>query len=197
MKNSPLIIGAAVIIAIAALGFYQFVYSENEEKPAVAPGKNVLETAEKKIETKPDTSPAGKRDIPGSTAFSSSKIDWVPYEEGIEIGKERNKKIFINFYADWCRYCVKMEKNTFTNKSVISYLNENFISIRINSDKQQRLARKYQVRGLPVQWFINSEGKPIGSQPGYLEPKLLLNILKFVNTNSYKSMTYSEFLKTS
>lgn len=129
------------------------------------------------------------------TDQSSSPIQWQPYQKGIELGKSQSKKIFLNFYADWCRYCKQMDQQTFTDDSIINYLNEYFISIRVDSDKQQKLAMAYNVRGLPVSWFIAENGKEIGALPGYLPPDRLLAFLKFIHTDSYKKMNFSTFLK--
>ncbi len=38
----------------------------------------------------------------------ANQINWQTYEQGIEIAKKQNKKIFLYFHADWCKYCEKM-----------------------------------------------------------------------------------------
>jgi len=129
------------------------------------------------------------------TSQNSSNINWQNYENGMVRGKSESKKILINFYADWCRYCKEMDKKTFKDKSVISYLNENFVSIKVNSDKNRKLAQTYNVRGLPATWFITETGENIGNRPGYMSPEDMLNVLKYIYTDSYKKMNFSEFMK--
>ena len=53
-----------------------------------------------------------------------------------------NKIIMIEFMAEWCPPCKKMEKETFSNERVIKKLNE-FILIKIDVDKQQDIAKEY------------------------------------------------------
>jgi len=130
----------------------------------------------------------------GSTGFTG--IQWHPYNEGMALGKSKNKKVFINFYADWCGYCKVMDKETFEDPSVISYLNENFISIRVNVDKERMIAARYRINPLPDTWFISEKGEPIGNKPGFVSAKDLLPILKFISTDSYLKMSYKEFLKS-
>ncbi|MEL6256358.1 MAG: thioredoxin fold domain-containing protein [Bacteroidota bacterium] len=44
------------------------------------------------------------------------------------------KKVFIDFYTDWCSYCRKMDKKVFTNPEVIDVLNEEYYSVRFNAE---------------------------------------------------------------
>jgi len=128
---------------------------------------------------------------------TSSEIRWYSYDEGMSLGKDKKKKVFLNFYADWCGFCKVMEKNTFKDNSVISYLNENFISIRVNSDRDKKTASAYNVSSLPVTWFLEDNGERLTSLPGYITPDKLILILKFIHTESYKKMKYSEFIEKS
>jgi thioredoxin-related protein len=88
-----------------------------------------------------------------------------------------------------------MEKETFRNPTVVAYVNRNFIPVSVNSDKQQDIAAKYNVRGLPSTWFISEKGDKIGSRPGYIAADEMLNILKYIGSDSYRSMTYKSFLE--
>ena len=145
-----------------------------------------------------NVSASEKKNNQKSSKTASQKnlnINWQNYEDGMAQGKSAKKKIVINFYADWCHYCKEMEKRTFKDKSVISYLNKNFISIKVNSDKNRKIAQSYSIRGLPSTWFITETGENIGNRPGYMSPKDMLNVLKYIYTDSYKTMKFSEFIK--
>lgn len=122
-----------------------------------------------------------------STASAGDNIKWYSYEEGLALVKAKNKKMYINFHADWCGYCHKMKKKTFADPKVISFLNTNYIPVRVNSDKEKKISSQFGIRGLPANWFLDEKGEKIGNQPGYLGPKDFLDILKFVNENKYKS----------
>ncbi len=122
-------------------------------------------------------------------------IDWhTSYEEGMARGKAQKKNVFINFYTDWCGFCTKMYKETFTDPEVIGYMNDHFISIKVNSDNQQKVATRYYVRGLPTSWFVSDEGEKISSLPGYVPADMLIKILKYIHTGNYKKMTFKKFM---
>lgn len=130
-----------------------------------------------------------------SPAFSSDSINWHKYKEGMEIGKKEQKKVFLYFYADWCGYCKDMEKITFKDRAVIDLLNSGFIPVKVNTDKEKAAADEYNVSGLPSNWFIAGNGENISSLPGYIPPDKLFFILKYIHTDSYKSMTFKSYLK--
>jgi thioredoxin-related protein len=87
-----------------------------------------------------------------------------------------------------------MEKETFQNPTVIAYVNRNFVPISVNSDREQDIAEKYKVRGLPNTWFISEAGEPIANRPGYIAPDEMLKILKFFGTDSYLTMSFRAFV---
>jgi uncharacterized protein YyaL (SSP411 family) len=111
---------------------------------------------------------------------SAKEIAWQSFAEGMARGKSENKKIFLHFYANWCGACRIMENKTFRNAAVIAYINENFIPIKVNADREQETSQIFRVRALPDNWFIAQDGKPIGHQPGYIPPKKLTGILKML-----------------
>ena len=80
-----------------------------------------------------------------------------------------------------------MAKGTFQDLSVIEYLNENYISIRVDSDKDERTASMYGVRALPSTWFLTEKGERIGNVPGYMSSKQLLELLKRLATGNNKA----------
>lgn len=122
-------------------------------------------------------------------------IQWLSYAEGRQRGEAENKKVFLVFNADWCRYCLQMEKETFQNPTVIAYVNRNFVPISVNSDREQDIAAKYSVRGLPSTWFISEKGDRIGNRPGYISVEEMLKILKYIGSDSYLSMSFQAFVE--
>ena len=122
-------------------------------------------------------------------------IQWFSYAEGRQRGETESKKVFLVFNADWCRYCLQMEKETFQNPTVIAYVNRNFVPISVNSDKEQDIVTKYSVRGLPSTWFISENGDKIGNRPGYIAADEMLKILRYIGSDSYLSMSYKAFVE--
>ena len=126
---------------------------------------------------------------------AASMIQWYPYTEGMALGKAEGKKVFINFYATWCQYCRRMDKKTFKDPAIVSYLNENFISIKVDVEREKSVASRYNISPLPDTWFISETGEDIGNRPGFMTADDLLPVLQFIHTGSYLKMSYAEFVE--
>lgn len=124
---------------------------------------------------------------------STESVKWTSYNEGMLAAENEGKKIFLSFYADWCTFCAKMDKETFKEPAIAAYLNQHFISIRVDTEKEADIARKHFVRGLPMTWFMEPDGEKISSLPGYIPPEMFIQILKFIESDSYKGMTFKEY----
>jgi thioredoxin-related protein len=120
--------------------------------------------------------------VTGASESSSKtgKIEWHSYEDGMARGKFEKKTVFLYFTAEWCYYCGVMEEETFQDPAIISSLNENFISIKVDYDRETRTSDFYRVRGLPNTVFIAEDGQIIGRRPGYIPPELLKRILESI-----------------
>ncbi len=122
-----------------------------------------------------------------NTSTVAEGINWYKYDDGMAKASAEGKKIYINFHADWCYYCKVMKKTTFKDATVAEYLNKNFIPIRVDTEKEKKLAREFNIRGLPANWFLEPNGDKIGLKSGYLKPQQLLQNLKFVYDEKYKA----------
>jgi thioredoxin-related protein len=128
------------------------------------------------------------------TPAKDSGVSWINYDEGMAMGKKDGKKILINFYADWCGYCKKMNREIFSKGEAADYINQNFIPVRINTEVEGQLAEAYRVSGLPTTWFLDKNGEGIMNLPGYLPKEMFMSYMKFVQTDSYQSMSFREFM---
>ncbi len=88
-----------------------------------------------------------------------------------------------------------MEKEVLSNNEVIEYLNDNYISIKVDTEAEEKIASKYKVRGLPAVYFLKEDGSVLNYRRGYIDAKELMYMLKFINTESYKKMNYQDFIK--
>ncbi|MFD0836453.1 thioredoxin [Mariniflexile aquimaris] len=86
----------------------------------------------------------------------------------------QDKPVLVDFFAEWCGPCKMMSPIL---KEVKDSLGEAVSIIKIDVDKNQELAAKYQVRGVPT-LLLFKNGKQIWRQSGVVQKNELLSILK-------------------
>ena len=44
-----------------------------------------------------------------------NRVNWLTWEEAMELSEVEQKKILVSVYTKWCGWCKKMEKTTYSN----------------------------------------------------------------------------------
>lgn len=128
-------------------------------------------------------------------AEETGGVNWRSYPNGIEEIQSGEKKGFVHFYTDWCTYCRKMDAETFSSEQVVRLLNEHFIPVRVDAEKEVSVARTYGVNQFPTSLFLSADTGVIAGRPGFIAADQMIDILRFIRTGSYKNMTFLDFLE--
>lgn len=79
-------------------------------------------------------------------------VNWLSFEQLEDSLAAKPKKVFIDFYTDWCAYCRKMDRLVFTKPEVIALLNEEYYAVRFNAETDSIIS-------FGGQQFINNQLK--------------------------------------
>jgi thiol:disulfide interchange protein len=109
-------------------------------------------------------------------SFAAPKqIQWTDnLEKGLAQAKKENKPALIDFYADWCGWCERLDKDTYTDPKVIE-LSKRFVMIKVNTEGERRATIKYGVRSLPTIVITDASAREIGRVTGYRPASSFLN----------------------
>jgi thioredoxin-like negative regulator of GroEL len=118
-----------------------------------------------------------------------TKIEFVTsYDAAIKLAQEKDQKILIDFYTDWCTWCKRLDTTTYIDSSVIA-MSKDIIFAKINAEVDTLTARKYLVRGYPTIVMIDKDGAEIDRLVGYLPgpefKETFDNYSKDINTLNY------------
>ena len=136
-------------------------------------------------------------------------VRWEKISTGLETARVQEKPVLMFFYTEWCIYCKKMDSEVFSDSEISQYINENFISMRINPEKDKdtleimgekvppaKLMAYTGSNGFPTTLFLNNKKKPITTVPGFVEKHTFLSMLKYLRGECYESkIPFDTYLK--
>ena len=85
---------------------------------------------------------------------------------------DENKLVLVDYYADWCVDCARMEKTTFRDPGVREILQNNFVSLQVDVTNPRlkdakALKKRYKVFGPPAVLFFDRNGVELKDQHFY------------------------------
>lgn len=92
-------------------------------------------------------------------------------KEAIETGRP----LLLDFGTDACVWCRKLDATTFRDPRVVKLLNERFVPVKLDGNKEQRLTTALRIDGFPTLVTATPEGKVVGKHSGYADvPQFLI-----------------------
>ena len=99
---------------------------------------------------------------------AENPVDWYPWcDEALEKAKAENKPIFLSIGYSACHWCHVMEHESFENAVIATFLNENFVSIKVDREERPDLDQIYMHAvmalqrgqgGWPLSAFLTPDG---------------------------------------
>jgi len=106
---------------------------------------------------------------------------WTP--KVFEQAKKENRLLLVDFAAEWCQFCKKMDKTTWLDARVQASINEHYIPVRVDDEVDPEIAEKYRSYGRPVIVVLNGDGTEIAKKRGYLKPQWMYWTLEGIAQN--------------
>ena len=106
------------------------------------------------------------------TNHESVVVDWgEDLDSALEQARSEGKPVLVNFYADWCVWCKRLEATTLRDAQVADMLSDKVVPVSLNVDGNgKELSDQYRVDGLPTILVLDTDGREIGRIPGYMPP---------------------------
>jgi uncharacterized protein YyaL (SSP411 family) len=126
-----------------------------------------------------------KESSPYLLMHAHNPVDWYAWgPEAFEKARSEKKPIFLSIGYSSCYWCHVMERQTFTSQKVADYLNQHFVSIKVDREERpdvddiymtslivyQQAAGRNGGGGWPLSMFLTSDGQPIAGAT-YLPPE--------------------------
>ena len=132
---------------------------------------------EKKVMSSPATAPSAHRHTnrlaqeksPYLLQHAHNPVDWLAWgDEAFAKARRENKPIFLSIGYSTCHWCHVMERESFENEDLARFLNEHFVSIKVDREERPDVDKIYMTfvqsmtgsGGWPLNVFITPERKP-------------------------------------
>lgn len=144
-----------------------------------------------------------------------NEIHWMNIDDVQAAMRQHPKKVWIDVYTDWCGWCKRMDKTTFTNPNVIKYMNEHFYAVKLDAEqkgdirfmgKMFKFQPEDRTHGLalqllggkdhlsyPTSVFMEENFQTPMPIPGYQDVKTMEMILKYLGEGMYKKTPFPDY----
>lgn len=144
---------------------------------------------------------------------SLTSVIWLDIETAIKLSRENKRKILVDIYTNWNGWSQIMQQNSYSLKSIIRYVNENFYAVRLDAESRETYkidGRTYgfvdQIRcnqlaysllngklAYPSTVFLDENTRVLTVIPGYIRPEKLDVILHFIAEKAYLFESYEQY----
>jgi len=147
-----------------------------------------------------------------------SKVKWYTIQEAEKLIQKAPRPLFVDTYTDWCGWCKKMDKDTFSNDVISELLNNKFYAVKFDAERKDSVtflgqtfindgkagaAHQLAVALLggelvyPTVVFLTFKDGQLTRSPvqGYKEPKEMEMFLRFFADKAYETQKFADFQK--
>jgi thioredoxin-related protein len=165
------------------------------------------------------TTPKPEEKAKSTATKPQETVKWLTWQEAVEANKKEPKKFLVDVYTSWCGWCKVMDRETFPNDTIATYLAKNFHCVKLDAEMKESIefnGHKFeyiagQGRGgihtlayslldgemsYPTIVYLTEKFERVAISPGYKKPQQLLPELKFAAENIYLKKSFKDFMTT-
>ena len=108
----------------------------------------------------------------------ASAIAWrTDFEAALAEARSANKRVLVDFSADWCPPCVAMKHDVWPHPQVVEAVDAGHVALLVDADRDTVLAARYGVSAIPTVLLLDADGRVVKRNDGYLSRSGLLRFL--------------------
>lgn len=151
------------------------------------------------------------------TLYKPAPVKWMDFNEALKDNVKNPRDYVVLLTSDWCGECKIMEKTSFADSTIASYIEKNLHMVRFNATSKDSIffnnynyineGKEHPFHQLAVTMlngkmdfpaivFISKENQMITVVPGYFSPVNLEPLLRFFSEGTYKTTKWEDYVKT-
>jgi uncharacterized protein len=109
------------------------------------------------------------------------EIGWLPWGTNAFGRAEREgKPVLLSISAVWCHWCHVMDETSYSDRGVIDLINKRFVPVRVDSDRNPDINRRYNQGGWPTTAFLDARGTLLAGAT-YIPPETMRTALERIS----------------
>lgn len=150
-----------------------------------------------------------------SISAAQEKVKWYSIEEAIQLASQEPRVLVIDVYTDWCGWCKRMDKETFSDPAVAEVMNKHFYPVKLDAEGKEDIVigdktfkfvdngrRGYHeiaavvTKGrlsYPTISYVDDQGRVLEAAPGYKTADQFKVYLAYYSDDAYKTQTFQDF----
>ncbi len=112
-------------------------------------------------------------------AGSAEEVQWRhDYNSARKEAEEKHRPLMIDFGTENCFWCKRLDALTFHEPAVAAAINEKFIPLKIDADREPTLTSSLGIQSYPTVVLASPDGKILGTVVGFKEAAEFQGILQ-------------------
>jgi len=89
-----------------------------------------------------------------------TKVDWRDWGADVfDVAGRAGKPILLALVAPWSEECAEMDRTTYAEPRIAANVNDGFVPVRVDADRNPRVRERYNMGGFPSTVFLTPEGE--------------------------------------
>lgn len=147
----------------------------------------------------------------------TTPVKWYTITEAEALAKESPRPIFVDTFTDWCGWCKKLDKETFSDPVIAAILNSKYYPVKFDAESKApvtfqgrtfindgKLGAAHQLAyallqgnlSYPTVVFLTAKSELITPVGGFKSAKDFEPLLVYFAGNDWQKKSYEDFMKT-
>ncbi len=93
------------------------------------------------------------------TEGTASKVHWREWgQEAFDVADRTGKPVLLALHTRWSEECAEMDRTTYDEPRIAANINDGFVPVRVDADRNPRVRERYNMGGFPSTVFVTPQG---------------------------------------
>jgi thioredoxin-related protein len=150
------------------------------------------------------------------TTEAQESINWVSLEEAEASQAVEQRTVLVYMTTDWCGWCKRMERETFSNPTIVDYINKNYYAVKFNAEGADEVVYKNKTyinqnpearrhahdlarllmqgrMSYPTVVYLDGMMNAVTAVPGFFPPERFEPVINYYGSGAYRHTNWEKY----